>query len=257
MTVAAIISISGGVGKTTLTANLAAILSKRGIKVLVVEWEPANRLAFHLGVREPIDEGWVAACINRKAWNETAYQNSDNVTFLPFGQLNSAERTQIEQLLIDQPGWLAEQLSKIDLGDDCLILLDVERGPSVYMTQALTAADLALLTMKPTPCYNLEIDYLQQELRSLVRKLSDPLEVKYLLNFADPTRRASADNAAAMMQALGDDLLHYLIHQDEAVPEALAGNAAIADFAPHSQASHDLQGLASWLLHRIDLSRGG
>lgn len=247
MPVVAIVSVSGGVGKTTLVANLATVVSKRGAAALAVEWDPANRLGFHLGVSDSSDDGWVCAQVHGQAWQERAFRNSDAVDFMTFGHLNSADRTRFEQLLVDQPNWLAERLQRIDLPADGLIFLDVERGPSVYMSQALAAADIVLVVLKPSPWYQLEIETMQEELPSGLGA-GMPLSVHYLLNFADPTRRTMAHNTAMMMELLGTDLLSHMIHRDEAVPEAVAANLAVVEFAPDSQASHDLHGLASWLL---------
>jgi chromosome partitioning protein len=244
MPIIAIVSVSGGTGKTTLAANLATVVSKRGLPALVVEWDPANRLGFVLGEKATFQDGWVSTVVRGSAWNEQASRNSDAVDFLPFGHLNSADRTRFEQLLVDDPVWLSDRLRSIELADDALVFLDVERGPSVYMSQALIAADFVLVVMVPSPWFQHEIQTMQDEVVGSGKDLA----VHYLLNFADPTRRTSANNAALMLKQLDTTLLHYMIHRDEAVPEALAANLAIVDFSPDAQVSHDLQGLASWLL---------
>lgn len=244
MTIVAIVSVSGGVGKTTLAANLASIAGKRGANVLAVEWDPANRLGFHLGVGDSIDDGWASAFVHGQPWQQRAFRNSDAVTFMPFGRLNSSDRTRFEQVLVDEPHWLAQRLQSIDMQPDDLLLLDVERGPSVYMSQALAAADLVLVVMTPSPWFKLEVQTLKDELPEAAGK---GLTVRYLLNFADPTRRSAADNTSTMLELLDQELLRYMVHRDESVPDALSANLSIIEFSPDSQASHDLQGLASWL----------
>lgn len=244
MPIVAIVSVSGGAGKTTLAANLATVASKRGQPVLVVEWDPANRLGFLLGTTNTISEGWISAHIQGSAWHETALRNSDAVDFLAFGHVGSAERTRFEQLLLDDPNWLRDRLRSIDIADETLVLLDVERGPSVYMSQALLAADCVLVVMAPSPWFQHEFQIMQDE----VLAAGKSMPVHYVLNFADATRRTAANNAALMVKMLDNNLLHYMLHRDEAVPEALVANAAIVDFSPDSQVSHDLQGLTSWLL---------
>jgi len=47
----------GGVGKTSITANAGHGLSRHGKKVLLVDCDPQNHLAWFLGVREKIDVG--------------------------------------------------------------------------------------------------------------------------------------------------------------------------------------------------------
>lgn len=250
MAIIAIISVSGGVGTTTLTANLATIIGKRRGHVLAVEWDPANRLGFHLGVSDRIDQGWVTAYVNDLAWHERALLNSDQVTFLPFGRLNALSRVCFEQWLVDNPLWLAQRLDSLDLPPGQVVVMDVERGPSVYMTQALRVADLVLAVIPPSPWFKQEIQSFRDQLAD-AGEFGHKLNLHYVLNFADPTRISTAAYTALMMDNLGEALLPYQVHRDEVVAEALAANQSIFDFAPDSQSSHDLQGLANWVLQRV------
>ena len=55
MTVIAVISPKGGVGKTTVSANLAVSLAAKGHPVRLVDMDPQNALRLHLGA-DPSDE---------------------------------------------------------------------------------------------------------------------------------------------------------------------------------------------------------
>ena len=51
MNVIAIVSAKGGVGKTTLTANLATALDRLGVATLLLaDLDPQNALGLHFGV---------------------------------------------------------------------------------------------------------------------------------------------------------------------------------------------------------------
>ena len=50
---------SGGVGKTTTSAAIAAGMAERGLKVAVVTIDPARRLANALGLEQPVDGGQI------------------------------------------------------------------------------------------------------------------------------------------------------------------------------------------------------
>lgn len=53
MKVVSIINYKGGVGKTTITSNLAAGLSQKGYKVLAIDLDPQSNLTFSfLGIDE-------------------------------------------------------------------------------------------------------------------------------------------------------------------------------------------------------------
>ena len=48
MHVVSVINYKGGVGKTTITANLGADLAQRGLKVLLIDLDPQSSLTFSL-----------------------------------------------------------------------------------------------------------------------------------------------------------------------------------------------------------------
>ncbi|MBM4201659.1 MAG: cellulose synthase operon protein YhjQ [Gammaproteobacteria bacterium] len=250
MFVTAFLSAQGGVGRTSISANLAAILASRGRTVVVIEWDPANRLAFHLGSSQPPERGWIQSAVESGPWHEAALENSDGVLFLPFGAPAEQPRRALEQMLAAEPSWLARRLETLDLASDAHVMLDVSRGPSVYVDQALVAADLAIGVLRPFPTFALDVAVLDTAAQRI-------RELYYLLNQVDTTRRLTRDILLILRSQLEERLLRFAIHRDESVPEALAANASVATYAPASQAGHDLQGLASWLIgHAAERTMG-
>jgi cellulose biosynthesis protein BcsQ len=51
MQVVSVIAAKGGVGKTTVTANLCIALAASGRQVLAIDLDPQNALRFHLAER--------------------------------------------------------------------------------------------------------------------------------------------------------------------------------------------------------------
>lgn len=247
MFVTAFTSAQGGVGKTSVAANLGAILAARGLPVLVMEWDPANRLAFFLGLPEPPEQGWIRPAAAGAAWPGTALENSDRVQFLPYGNVPGVERMPFEAMIASDASWLARQLRSLDLDADTHVLLDVLRGPSVYLDQALVAADLVIAILTPSPAFALDIAVLEAAGRRTATADSTVSDMFFLLNQLDTTRRLQRDVLVILRADLEQQLLPYVVHRDDAFPEAIAANVSLADYAPDSQAGHDLQGLASWL----------
>ena len=68
MRVVSVVSAKGGVGKTTLAANLASVLGSNGRRVIAVDFDPQNALRLHLGL--PIDnfDGIARATLAGDAW---------------------------------------------------------------------------------------------------------------------------------------------------------------------------------------------
>jgi hypothetical protein len=72
--------------------------------------------------------------------------------------------------------------------------------------------------------------------------------LKVLGNGVYPARQLHHDVLTMLKARIGADaLLPQRVHLDDAVPQAYARGGYFFDDAPHSQTSHDLQGVANWL----------
>jgi MinD-like ATPase involved in chromosome partitioning or flagellar assembly len=93
-------------------------------------------------------------------------------------------------------------------------------------------------------------------MRSLPALRAHGKQVKIVVNRLNPAREMQRDALTMLRMAAGDaNVLDYRIHFDAAMPDALARGNWHFDDAPHSQASHDLQGLAGWVGAWLDESR--
>jgi cellulose synthase operon protein YhjQ len=240
----AFVSANGGVGKTALTANIASLLARRGQPVLALDFDPNNLLGLHFGLTPDEGDGFAARSVNGGAWQQAAFSNAEGVRFVPFGELDEAQRAAFAEGLGENPAWLRNRIDQIDMPANALTLIDTPRLPSIYAQQAIAAADIVIAVVAAdASCY--------AKLPALRRSIASSAKLDaahYVVNFADAARRLHNDIVALLRLDLGERLLPYFIHHDEAVPESLASNRCLADYAPHGQAAHDLQGLASWLL---------
>jgi MinD-like ATPase involved in chromosome partitioning or flagellar assembly len=84
--------------------------------------------------------------------------------------------------------------------------------------------------------------------RGFPRLRASTAQVKVVVNRLNPAREMQRDALALLRAAVGDALeLAHRVHFDAAMADSLARGGWIFDDAPHSQASHDLHGLANWL----------
>lgn len=242
----ALISANGGVGKTALTAHLASVIARRGEPVLALDFDPNNLVGLHFGLTPDNHDGLALRAVSGEAWQDAAFRSTDGVSFLPFGELNERQRAAFSDELGKDPRWLCRRLEVVNMPHNAITLIDTPRLPSLYSQQAVCTADLIITVVAAdASCY--------AKLPAVQRKLTDMGRIEqafYLVNFADAARRLHNDITSVMRLDLGDRLLPYFIHHDEAVPESLASNSSLVDYAPHSQAAHDLQGLASWLIEQ-------
>lgn len=243
----AVISANGGIGRTTLTAQLANLLARRQQSVLALDFDPNNLLGLHFGLPVTERDGLVQHAASHLPWQDAAFSNSDGITFLPFGTTSDDERRSFANQITHQTHWLSGQLARVQLPSTTIALIDTPRLPSIYAQQAINAADLVLGVVAADASSYARLG----SLRDVVKLSGKADKAFYVVNYADAARRLHNDIITLMQNDLGDRLLPYFVHHDESVPESLAANSSLADYAPQGQATHDLQGLAGWLLSRI------
>lgn len=236
----AIVSAAGGVGRSSLTANLAILLARRDIAVLALEFDPQNRMSTLLGNEEPNSNGLLADFLADQPFGQSALIDSEGVAYLPFGRSDEASLALFEQHLRTQTDWLKTRIAQIDYPLGAFLLMDTPRMPSPYAHQVMLAADLVLVVLAP--------DMRSLSLIPTVENTLQACTIRYVMNGLDSTRRLHNELLADARSKLQMQLSPYSVHRDEAIPHAFASQVSIYDASPDSLASHDLNGLLNWLL---------
>lgn len=239
----AVVSTAGGTGRTTLCAALAVLLARRHRQVVALDLDPQNLLGAHLGIDGFAPRGIAHALLDdASAWHAHTWRNAEGVLFVPYGAVSLAQSARCDARLAADPQWLARALAELDLPDDGVVLIDTARYPSQQAGQAVRCADLVLCVTPPEPA---ACATLVARLDAL-RAGGAPLRI--VVNRLNPARDMQRDVLAMLAAALGDGLpLVQRVHLDVALPESFARGTWLFDDVPHSQASHDLHGVANWL----------
>jgi cellulose biosynthesis protein BcsQ len=166
MPVVAVIGAKGGVGKTTLAANLSTSLAEAGHPVLAIDLDPQNALRFHLALDRTACEFGLAGALAGRASS--------------FATLPRADRM-VDKYCRGRPDFVASV---------CLV------------------------------------------------------------NQVDVGKRLNRDVLQALRHELGERLLG-LVHQDQALCEALARATDVRRYAPFSQAADDFVQCARQVLRRL------
>lgn len=253
MKVIAIVSAKGGVGKTTLTANLATALQREGVATLLaVDMDPQNALGLHFDADPRSLAGLSRATLAGDDWGTVCVQSPSGVYLLPHGVVNESDRMAFERHLDAQPNWLLQQLQGLELPEDAVVLIDAPPGPSVYMQQALSAARVALVVSLPDAASYASLALMQRLVQAYCTPRPDFSEALYVLNQVDGSRQLSKDITRVMQDNLGERLVG-VVHEDQAVREALAYDQSVLEYAPHGQAADDLRKCARVLAQRLRL----
>lgn len=232
MSILALRSVKGGVGRTTLTALFAQALAARGRDVAVMDLDAQDSLRLHFGVLEPADpfadgggivlgpaQGGVKRVLNGPV--DLALRLGAGARMAAFGQ----------QLL---GRWA--------------------HGPEILIIDTAAADDLCTRALGRIPHLDLAVALADAAslatLQSLAQTGPAPGTL-YLLNQVDHRRPVSESALAFVRHLAGDNLLGH-VRRDEAVSEALAHMTPLRDHAPASAAWRDVETLAESLEQRLN-----
>ena len=252
MSVIGVISMKGGVGKTSTTANLAATLGvKLGAgRVFTVDLDPQNGLHWHFGLFDQEESGVCTQSLQGGNWRDAFLESEFNVACLPYGNVTEPDREAFEQRLGTSGHWVGKQLDEAGLTDGTLVLIDSPPGPSVYLKQVFDCADLILVVLLADAGSYATIPDMETWLDDYAA-IRPGLKVFYILNQVDRSEALNRDTAAFLHQQLKPRLCPIDIHTSEAVAEALAFQQPVLRYDPQGQASNDFARLATWVINTL------
>jgi len=249
MKVVGVVSIKGGVGKTTISANLSAALAARlgAGRVTVVDLDPQNGLAWHFGFNAREVQGISHVAVGAADWHDVVLTSEFGVDCVPYGPVTEAEREEFERVLAADPNWIGSQLQAAGFDEDSVILIDTPPGHSVYLQQVLECGDLVLPVVLADAGSSATLPTMETVLSDATARRPQ-LESAYIVNQADPDDPLSRDVIDLLRTVLGHRLAPTQVHLDESVREALAFQQPVLSYDVHGQASHDLDRLAIFVI---------
>lgn len=210
MQVVSIINYKGGVGKTTLTANLAGELANRGYKILMIDLDPQASLTFSFMKPDEWKEN-IASIKTIKNWFTPSKKKdvlfSDliiepknakgciegngvlhlisshleliNVDLELATKLGGANLQQAKENFIKVHRQLLKGIQQVDSNAYDLILIDCPPNFNIVTKNAIVASDYILIPAKPDYLSTLGIDYLKKSLDKLVKEYNEYCEVEH------------------------------------------------------------------------------
>lgn len=165
MKVLAVYHNKGGVGKTTTVINLAAALTKKGKRVLVIDLDSQANTTFAVGlvkfndeISDTLKDNYVYQVIaNKNDYPISEVARKSEFTDPPFRVIPShIDLMEHEQELIQQPQALTRLLKKLDgvRNEYDVVLIDTPPSLNLYARIALITADYLLIPSDLRPFAN-------------------------------------------------------------------------------------------------------
>jgi chromosome partitioning protein len=205
MKVVSVINYKGGVGKTTVTANLAAQLAYEGYKVLMIDLDPQTNLTFSFIRAADWEKNFSAEKTIKKSFDNLLVGKSFDLNKLIYeprrakealngrgkldiicshlGLINvdlelatllgGANMRQSKQNFLKVHRRLADGIAGIDDSLYDVILIDCPPNFNVVTKTAIVASDYILVPTRPDYLSTLGIDYLIRNVNELVQDYND------------------------------------------------------------------------------------
>jgi cellulose synthase operon protein YhjQ len=133
MTLICVASPKGGVGKTTLTANLAYTLQRQGFNVTVIDFDSQDALKLHFGIAFSDPQGYVVEATSNPYWHDMVRTTPSGIGVLAYGQTSREERYRFESFIANEPKVLYQALKSFYSSPDDVLLMDLPPGHSVAL----------------------------------------------------------------------------------------------------------------------------
>ncbi|RUO31631.1 hypothetical protein CWE12_01125 [Aliidiomarina sedimenti] len=239
-----IVSLTPGAGAKTLCANLANELATAASPTLAVDLTPENMLRLHFGM--PLEDR--RGLINQDPLEVFEYPSG--VHYLPYGESLQGASSQLDRDQSANGSQLTQVLER--LPDDytycCINLGTISLGTRDLndLHELQNSLDILLCVLEPAPLtYAYLYRGLSRDLRSTPQSFSS---VYFVFNKVAPNLTLNKDILNLLKAELNPRILApMMVHHDQHVPEALATQQPVVDYAIASRAAGDFEALALWL----------
>ena len=248
----------GGVGKSSIVANLGIGLALNGKKVCLIDADPQGSLTASLGYQEPDEIRITLATIMTSIINEEEFPDDYGILKHPEGVDLLPANIELSGLEVSLGNTMSREMILRDYIEQIrdhydYILIDCMPSLGVMTINALAAADRVLI---PVQAAYLPVKGLQQLIRTVnvVRKrLNKKLQIEgILINMADYRTNYAKDITEMLHENYGDTvgILDMYIPFSVKVAEASAGGMSIYRYAPKCKAAESFEALTKEVLNR-------
>jgi chromosome partitioning protein len=239
----AVFNQKGGVGKTTTTLNLAALLAKRGADPLVIDLDPQAHLTGICSATVEASERSLYGFYGRGA------SLAGLIKFTPGGWKvipSHLDLSRVDAQLGKGPqalNRLAAGIAKENLNTDRPILMDACPMLGVLSLNGVFAADRVLIPISADYLAVKGAGQMERTLKALEHVLKKRVERRYVLTRFDSRRKMSWDVEKKLRERFGAELCETRIGENVSLAESPAQQKDVFAHAPESRGAADYTAL--------------
>jgi len=249
----------GGVGKTTITANLGAGLGLRGYRTLMIDTDPQASLSEYFGVDTdddslPILGDLLVARPIRRVQDVIIKTKFENLSLVPTNINLEEARFRMESDSTEGARYL-EKVVNTMRNDFDVILIDANPSFSILFINSLVAADSVIVPVGLQKMALNSLKKIQQTISKVQEKIK-PIQVLGIVGtLYDGRTKDSAGSLDALRQAVGENVFKTYIRRATAVGDCVWENKPIQYFDRSSIGFDDFEALTTEVIERAGLTK--
>lgn len=241
----AVVNQKGGVGKTTVTANLGHALALRGHRVMLLDLDPQAHLPACLGVYDRHPQGADSLLAGERRIGDLAVEARPGLSIVPAGETLNGYCTHSPRA--EDAILLRQSLERNPPSVDYL-LIDCPPSASLLTANALQAADEALIPVAGDYLALTGLARLMLTIRRLQPLARQPLNTRIFLSRFIATRRLAQEVLNRVTQHFAEQLLCTSISEAAVVAESAGAGRTIFEYRNRSKSAREFSRLADDLL---------
>ena len=262
MRVIAIINQKGGVGKTTVSINLASCLAEAGNRTLLVDMDPQSHCAVGLAVpEEQVEQSIYDVLISASRdepvnLSEILWEVSDGFELAPA----SIDLTAFDQQMagiIDRENCLAEVLNSINNKYD-YVIIDCPPAVGLLTFNAIRAATDVIVPVE-TGYFSLHgLSKQLETLSILCKQCSQQINVMILASMYDIRTKMAREILGELRKHFSERMFKTIVNFNTKLKEAASLGQPVNEYDPACKGHKDFQELANEIISSdssIDISK--
>lgn len=244
----AVVNQKGGVGKTTSTLNIAAGLSRRKKRVMLIDLDPQAHLTCSLGITTAEIENSIYDVLTDAATLTEASMIREGMAVIPTAlSLSAAE---IE--LITEPGKEFRLKNSVDrLAGYDYLFIDCPPSLGILTVNALTAVNEIFIPLQAEFLALQGMSHLIKTIEIVKQRLNPNLEISGIIATRfDRRRKLSNEVIETISQYFGEKLFTTRIRENVSLAEAPSFGCSIFEYKPRSNGAKDYTQLCQEILKK-------
>ena len=251
MIIISVVCQKGVVCKTTTTINLASVLSKKGLKTLIIDTDPQGNVSTYLNQNKNSELTTSTTQILDGEKDIEPIKVFENLYLIPSNI--DIKKHNSEKIVGGSKLRNIRQNEKIKMFD--LIFIDTPPTMSSLVQEALSTSDYYFIPSKPE---FLAVEGVGQAMSFAKQTISEvphtnPYFLGVVLNQVDTRRASYQDLVLELKQILSDKLFKTHISQLTEIADSPLYAKTVLDFNEQSKARIEFEKLSNELLDRVGL----